>query len=83
MQHCHLGKDKIRRYKRWGDWIQDAENKMKVLQITMDQAKIGFFQSCAGAELTEFWTKEARIRFEAVVADLRTPTHSCRSGRRT
>ena len=21
MQHCQLGKDKIRRYKRWGDWI--------------------------------------------------------------
>ena len=69
MQHCHLGKDKIRRYKRWGDWIQDAENKMKFLQITTSQAKIGFIRSCAGAELSDFWTKEARIRFEDIPAD--------------
>ena len=27
MQQCHLGKYKIKRYKRWGDWIQDAENR--------------------------------------------------------
>ena len=70
MQHCLLGKDKIRGYKRWVDWIQDAENKMKVLQITTDQAKIGFIRSCAGAELTEFRTKEAGIRFKAVAAEI-------------
>ena len=69
MQYCQLGKEKIRRYKRWGDWIQDAENKMKFLQITTDQAKISFIRSCSGAELTEFWTKEARIRFKAIAAD--------------
>ena len=69
MQPCHLGKDKIKRYKRWEDWIQDAENKMKFLKMTSNTEQIGFVRSCAGAELTDFWTKEARIRFDDIQAD--------------
>ena len=63
MQPCQLGKDKIRRYKRWNDWIQDAENKMTFLNLNTNDQKIGFFRSCAGPELSDFWLKEARIRF--------------------
>ena len=44
MQHCHLGKDKIKRYKRWVNWIQDAENKMTFLRLNTDKEKIGFMQ---------------------------------------
>ena len=34
MHPCHLGNDKIKRYNRWGDWIQDAGNKMTFLKLT-------------------------------------------------
>ena len=66
MPPCQLGKDKIRRYKKWSDWIRDAENKMKFLQMTTDDQKSSFVRSCAGPELTKFWAKEARIRFEPI-----------------
>ena len=58
---CLLGKNKLKRYKKWRDWIKDAENKMTFLGIEEENKKISFIRSCAGAELTEFWDKEARI----------------------
>ena len=67
---CLLGKNKLKRYKKWRDWIKDAENKMTFLGIEANDKKISFIRSCAGAELTEFWDKEARIRFVDVPADL-------------
>ena len=69
MQPSHLGKDKIKRYKRLEDWIQDAGIKMKFLKLTEDPEQIRFIRSCAGAELTDFLTKESRIRFEDIQAD--------------
>ena len=66
---CLLGKNKLKRYKKWRDWIKDAENKMTFLGIEEENKKISFIRSCAGAELTEFWDKEARIRFADVPAD--------------
>ena len=69
MPPCHLGKDRLRRYKKWRDWLQNAENKMNFLRIENDLEKLNFIRSCAGAELTTFWEKEARIRFTEVHAD--------------
>ena len=69
MPPCHLGKDRLRRYKKWRDWLQNAENKMNFLRIENDHEKLNFIRSCAEAELTTFWEKEARIRFTAVQAD--------------
>ena len=67
---CQLGKNKLKRYKKWRDWIKDCENKMTFMGITDDGKKISFIRSCAGPELTEFWDKEARIRFTAVPEDI-------------
>ena len=66
---CVLGKNKLKRYKKWRDWIKDAENKMTFLSIDTNEKKISFIRSCAGTELTEFWEKEARIRFIDIPAD--------------
>ena len=65
MGPCALGKDKLKRPKKWSDWRKDAENKMRFLKIEEDEQKLKFIRSCAGAELTEFWEKEVRARFEA------------------
>ena len=48
--------------KRWSNWRKDTENKMRFLKIEEDEQKLGFIRSCAGAELTEFWEKEVRVR---------------------
>ena len=69
MGPCGLGKDKLKRPKRWSDWRKDAENKMRFLKIEEDKQKLSFIRSCAGAELTEFWEKEVRARFEAKVEE--------------
>ena len=63
MHPCLIGKDKIKRYKQWGDWIQDAENKITFLKLMTNKQQVVFIRSCARAELSDFWTKEARIRF--------------------
>ena len=60
---CHLGRNKVKRYKHWADWLRDAEAKISFLKIQHDDNKLDFLRSCAGTELTEFWAKEARIRF--------------------
>ena len=65
MPPCNLGKDKIKRYKKWSDWLKDAENKMRFLNLEEGGKKLVFLRSIAGPELTEFWEKEARIRFSA------------------
>lgn len=65
---CQLGKNKLKRYKKWRDWLHDAENKMGFMGINDNAKKISFLRSCAGAELTEFWVKEARIRYTDIPA---------------
>ena len=34
MVPCTLGKDKLKRPKRWADWHRHAENKMRFSNIT-------------------------------------------------
>jgi len=67
---CQLGRDKLKRYKKYVDWIKDAETKMEFLAITDNKQKINFIRSCAGSVLIEFWEKEARIRFNDVAENV-------------
>ena len=77
MPPCNLGKDKIKRFKKWSDWLKDAENKMRFLHMEDGDKKLNFLRSIAGPELTEFWDKEARIRFVAEeVAGEQVPAHT-------
>ena len=64
MGPCVLGKDKLKRPKKWTDWHKDVENKMRFLGITDSTQKMNCLRSCAGAELTKFWEKEVRVLFE-------------------
>ena len=70
MGPCSLGKDKLKRPKKWSDWKKNAENKMRFLKIEKDEQKLNFIRSCTGAELTEIWEKEVRARFEAKVEEV-------------
>ena len=60
-----MGKDKLKRPRRWADWRRDADNKMRFSGITDSAQKLNFLRSCAGAELTELWEKEVRVVYEA------------------
>ena len=58
---CTLGQDK-KRYKKWSNWIKDANTKMSYLIITQDILKLAYIKSQAGPDLLTFWEKEARER---------------------
>ena len=72
---CELGRDKLKRFKRFMDWIGEAESKMRLLGITDSQQKASFVQSSGGIELSTFWEKEARIRWVAST-DPQLPAHT-------
>ena len=77
MGPCVLGKDKLKRPKRWTDWHKDAENKMRFSGITNSVQKMNFLRSCAGVELTELWEKEVRVVFEGTrEGEVEVPAHT-------
>ena len=41
---CELGRDKIKRYKKFIDWVVEAEAKMNLLQINDNNQKINFMR---------------------------------------
>ena len=65
MEPCALGKDKLKRPKRWTNWHREAENKMRLMGITDNDQRMNYLRRCAGAELTEIWEKEERMVVEA------------------
>ena len=65
MGACTLGREKLKRPKRWMDWLRDAENKMRYGNITEPARKWAYLRACAGPELTELWDKEVRVKYEA------------------
>ena len=69
MPGCQLGRNKIKRFKKWNDWLRDAESKMRFLSIAEGSQKVDFLRSCAEGELIEFWSKEVRVRFEDIPAN--------------
>ena len=42
---CVLGKDKLKRPKKWTDWHKDAKKKMRFLGITESIQKMNFLRS--------------------------------------
>ena len=51
MGQCNLGVDKVKRYKRFSDWMKGAEAKIDFMGITTDKHKISLLRSWAGLEL--------------------------------
>ena len=66
MGQCNLGVDKVKRLKRFSDWMKGAEAKIDFMGLTTDKQKISLLRSWAGPELLLYWEREACIRFQAV-----------------
>ena len=67
MGPCILGRDKVKRPKKWADWLWEVENKMRFGGITENDRKWYFLRSCAGGggERMELWDKELRVVYTA------------------
>ena len=66
MGQCNLGVDKVKRLKRFSDWMKGAEAKIDFMGLTADKQKISLLRSWAGPELLVYWEREVGIRFQAV-----------------
>ena len=83
---CILGRDKTKRYQAFLDWLTHADAKMAFLSIKDGPQKIAYIRSDAGPELTIFFKKEVRAKFEtwnaepAVIDLLRMSNVVCWSG---
>ena len=42
---CHLGRDKMKRYKKWGDWLKEAKSEMAFIAITANCQKVAYIRS--------------------------------------
>ena len=79
MGPCVLGKDKLKRPKKWTYGHKDVENKMRFLGITESVQNMNFLRTCAGAELTKVWEKEVRVLFEVTREwEMDVPAHNYR-----
>ena len=55
MPPCYLGKNKIKHFTKWKDWISEAEKKKAFLSMGSGEYKIDVMRSCREPELIEFW----------------------------
>ena len=61
---CVLDKDKIKHHRRWSDWQKDAMNKMEFMKMNDTEHKLSYIKSTTRPKLTDFWEKEARLRWK-------------------
>ena len=40
LQPCNLGRDKMKIYKKWSDWIKEAKTKMNNIDITTNSMRL-------------------------------------------
>ena len=64
MEPCALGKDKLKRPKRWTNWHREAENKMRLMGINDNVQRMNYLRRWAGMELTKIWEKEECMEVE-------------------
>ena len=55
---CNLGKNKLKRFKKWKDWLSDAENKMSFLSITDVQNRSASLEAVLGRISQNFGIKK-------------------------
>ena len=66
MGQCNLGVDKVKRYKRFSDWMKWVEAKIDFMGIAIDKHKISLLRSWAGLELLVYWERKEGIRLQAI-----------------
>lgn len=68
MQPLDMGPDKMRKLKRFTEWLEDAENRMNYIGATTDEEKISLLRAWGGMELVNFMKLHAKVVFETIPA---------------
>ena len=68
MHPCVFTTDKMSRLTQFEAWLEEAENLMKFLNLTVDDDKLIYIRSWGGQDLVKFMKLPAKIKFEVTPA---------------
>ena len=68
MKQLDMGPDKMRRLKKFNEWLEEAENRMTYIGITTDEERISLLRSWGGQDLVNFMKLHAKVILEPIPA---------------
>ena len=66
MKPLDMGADKMRRLKKFNEWLEEAENRMRYIGATADEERISLLRSWGGQDLVNFMKLHAKVLFEPI-----------------
>ena len=66
MRQLDMGPDKMRRLKKFNEWLEEAENRMTYIGINTDEERISLLRSWGGQDLVNFMKLHAKVLFEPI-----------------
>ena len=64
MKQLDMGPDKMRRLKKFNEWLEEAENRMTYIRINTDEERVSLLRSWGGQDLVTFMKLHAKVLFE-------------------
>ena len=68
MRSLDMGPDKMRKLKKFSEWLEEAENRMSYIGVNMDEEKISLLRAWGGPGLVNFMKLHAKVVFEKIPA---------------
>ena len=68
MKPLDMGPDKMRKLKKFSEWLEEAENRMTYIGANRDEEKISLLRSWGGPELVNFMKLHAKVVLETIPA---------------
>ena len=68
MKQLDMGTDKMRRLRKFNEWLEEAENRMRYIGVNTDNERISLLRSWGGQDLVNFMKIHAKVLFEAIPA---------------
>ena len=69
MKQLDLGPDKMRKLKKFNEWLEEAENRMKYLGSNTNDEKISLLRAWGGPDLVSFMKLHAKVKFYIPATD--------------
>ena len=68
MPQLDMGVDKMRKLKKFNEWLEEAENRMTYIGANTDEERISLLRSWGGQQLVNFMKLHAKVAFEPIPA---------------
>lgn len=68
MSPLDMGPDKMQKLKRFNEWLEEAENRMRYLAANTNDEKISLLRAWGGTDLVSFMKLHAKVKLETTPA---------------